>query len=165
MKRREVHVVSCAFPDFPKQRAIHPVHDGAVQFSGAMKSQAIFIEIGDENVLHLQEATRMKEWKRVMKTFERARAQVKANIAGSLRQYILQLRSAQVTGNGNAGQIVQASEALFEAHRSPDFLPQSHAAPAIGEVIGTAFEQSVHGTRDVSSGNFQLLADALRVRL
>ena len=142
MKRREVHVVSGAFPDFAKQCTVHPVHDGAIQFSRSVKPQPVFVEVGDENVLHLQEAARMKERKRVVKAFERAGTQMKTHVAGSLRQYILKLRSAQVAGNGDAGQVVEVHEPFFEAHGFPHFLPESHAAAAIGKVIGAAFEQT-----------------------
>ena len=53
MKRREVDVISGAFPNFAKQRAVHPIHDGAIQFSGAVKSQSVFVEVGNENILYL----------------------------------------------------------------------------------------------------------------
>src|SRR5580704_7026513 len=72
----EVQIVARALGHFAEQRAIDPVDDRAVELARAVKSHRVFLQLGDENILHLQVAARMQQRQRVAKTIERAGAQV-----------------------------------------------------------------------------------------
>jgi len=53
MKRREVDVVTGLFSNFREQRAVHPVYDRSVHFSGPTEHSRVVGKIRDENILNL----------------------------------------------------------------------------------------------------------------
>src|SRR5262249_13147348 len=71
-KRREVDVVPRPGADRAQERAVDPVHDGAVELAGAAEALAVFVHRGDEDVLHLQIASWMQERHRVDEAFHGA---------------------------------------------------------------------------------------------
>src|SRR5262249_58189046 len=81
-KRREVDVVPRPGADGAQERTVDPVHDGAVQLAGAAKPLAVFVHRGDEDVLHLQIASRMQERHGVDEALHRAARDVETDVGG-----------------------------------------------------------------------------------
>ena len=84
-------VVTGLFSNFGQERAVHPVYDRSVHFSGSAEHSRILVEIGDEDVLNLQVSPRMKKRNRVDETFQRSGAQMESLIRRRTGDEVFQL--------------------------------------------------------------------------
>ena len=110
-----------------------------------MKSEAVVIEIGDENILHLEEPARMKKRQRIAKTFERARNSCEnGNRWARPREFLRVVRDVSPAGKVNVRQILDADEAIFEANGFPDVLPEGNAAAAVTGEFRASLEQTAN---------------------
>ena len=75
-----MHVVSGLRADFGQQRAIDPVYDRSIHFTGPAKQLAVVLQLRDKNVLHLKIAARMKQRNCINETLECAGAQMESLI-------------------------------------------------------------------------------------
>jgi hypothetical protein len=89
MEGREVHVISGSGAHLGEQRAVDPVDNRSIHFTGPPKHPAVVVEFRDENVLHLQIPTRMKQGHCVDKTFQCSRAQMESQIHNSFTYELL----------------------------------------------------------------------------
>src|SRR5215472_16545702 len=69
----------------------------------------------------------------------------------------------QTDGQDDIRQVFQRHQAFLEAQSFPDFLPKGYAAFPVDEIVRTAFEQTIHGLRDVGWGDLKFLADPMRL--
>src|SRR5262245_65847738 len=90
MEWREVHVISGLRADLGEQRAIDPVYDRSIHFTGPTKHPAVFLELGYENILHLQVSSWMQQRDGIHETFQGDRDQMEAMIHDDLADKILE---------------------------------------------------------------------------
>src|SRR5579871_3546080 len=102
-----------------------------------MKPKAVLVQIGDENILHLEVAARVEQGDGVKETFERSGTEVEAEISRGILQNFFQLREIKTGRKGGVDQILEGNQALFELHSIPDLHPEAHAAIVVAQVVRT----------------------------
>src|SRR5687768_16680818 len=68
-----------------QERAVHPGHERAVEFSRTAEAVHVVLDAGDEDVLHLQIAAWMQQRRGVHETLRCAARQVKTDVVRHLR--------------------------------------------------------------------------------
>src|SRR3989442_14645827 len=76
MERREMHVISGLRANLGEQRAVDPVYNRSVHFAGSPEHPAVVVKLRDENILHLEISSRMKQRHGIDETFQRSRAEM-----------------------------------------------------------------------------------------
>ena len=82
MERGEVDVVAGVLADAFEERSVDPVYDGAVHLAGAAEGFLVFLEIANENILHLQVTAGVQQRQGLQETLQRAGAEVETEILG-----------------------------------------------------------------------------------
>src|SRR5665213_678673 len=115
-------------------RAVDPVHDGAVVFARAAKAGLELLEIGYEQVVADEKPERMQQWQRVDEARHGAVRNVKAYVAVAVGE-----RLEHLSGDAGADLVVvewpKRGIALSYPHRRPDFLPEGGGGERVGEEV------------------------------
>jgi len=126
-----MQVVTGALCHTFQQSPVDPVNDRAVKLPRTVKAHAVLFQVCYEYILHLQITPRMQQRNRIHEAFERARAEMEAQIARHFRQNVLQPRHIETGRQHQIRHILKSHHLLFEPDRLPEIRPERHPAPAV----------------------------------
>src|SRR5262245_56281811 len=151
MEGREVHVISGPGAHLGEQRAVDPVDDRSIHFTGSPEHPAVVVEFRDENVLHLQIPTRMKQRHRVDKTFQRSGAKVESQIYNSFAYKFLEQGRLDSRGKRRIKDTLNRNQSFFKADRIPYRSPERNSLLDVRvlQMLRTDFKQPVHRSNEV----------------
>src|ERR1700730_1115786 len=142
VKRRDLDIEAAPVADELKQRAVDPVHDGAVVLAGPVEPGLVLAWFGEEEVMAQEPAERVDQRQGVSEAGERAVADVHPDVAAGPQQ-----RAQDLSGQRRADRVgvesLQRHVALLQAQRRPGLSPERHRAITVWEMRGRGLGEQV----------------------